>query len=135
AKISCAMYSGVSWSHSARISSVGTRIISGSHVALPAPQYSAMSLSTPFGARTTGGFCFAPTGSVARLAFHHASNDGVGLTCWARCGGIPRMPRWRAASCETTRYAPDPLKGGGALRCHSGAYSNSLLTLSLLFIV
>src|SRR5262249_60167811 len=133
AKISCAMYRGVSWSHSARISSVGTRIISGSHVALPAPQYSAMSLSTPLGARTTGGFCLAPTGSG--LACHHASNHAVGLTSSTRCGGIPRMPRWRAASCETTRYAPDPLKGGGALRCHSGAYSNSLLTLSLLFIV
>src|SRR5215813_4126219 len=129
------MYSGVSWSHSARISSVGTRIFSGSHVALPAPQYSTISLSTPLGARITGGSCFAPTGSVARLACHHASNHAVGLISSTRCGGIPRMPRWRAASREPTRYAPDPLKGGGALRCHSGAYSNSLLTLSLLFIV
>src|SRR5215510_8337151 len=93
-----------------------------------------MSLSTPLGARTTGGFCFAPTGSVARVASHQASNHAVGLTSSTCCGGIPRMPRCRTTSREAVRYAPAPLNGGGALRCHSGAYSTSLLTLSLLLI-
>src|SRR6516225_10320311 len=94
-----------------------------------------MSLSTPLGARSTGGFCFAPTGSVARVASHQVSNHAVGLTSSTARGGIPRMPRCRTTSREALRYAPAPLNGGGALRCHSGAYSTSLLTLSLLLIV
>src|SRR5262249_60423817 len=94
-----------------------------------------MSLSTPLGARTTGGFCFAPTGSVARVACHQASNHAVGLTCSTACGGIPRMPRSRTASREAVRYAPAPLNGGGALRSHSGAYRTSLVTFALLLIV
>jgi hypothetical protein len=35
---SCAMYRGVSWSHSATMTSVGTSILAGSYVGFPAAQ-------------------------------------------------------------------------------------------------
>jgi hypothetical protein len=76
---------------------------------------------TPFGARSTGGVWAAPTGSVARFAAHHFSNEARGLISSFRSSGMPRSLLWRAASFCTERYASMPLTGEAPFLIQTGA--------------
>jgi hypothetical protein len=47
---------------------------------LPTAKNSSPSCCTPFGARRTGGFILAPTGSLAKVASAQASNQPAGIS-------------------------------------------------------
>src|ERR1041385_5775683 len=126
-KIVCAMYGGVSLSHSPIAIRVGTVILAGSYIVLPEVQNSAVSATVPFGARTTGGFCLAPTGSVAQVASAHCSNQPGGMSAAFLSSGTPFSHRALACSRVTVRYAPSgpppgATKSDGVGRTQPGAY-------------
>jgi simple sugar transport system ATP-binding protein len=60
---------------------------------LPAPKNSAPSCTTPLGARTNGGFIWAPTGSVANVASAQASNQPAGTRLAFLSSGTPVYQR------------------------------------------
>src|ERR1700730_18807275 len=114
--------------------SVGTLISPGSYCGFPAIQYALKSAITPFGARNTGGFCFAPTGSVAQVASAHCSNQPAGMKSAFLFSATPFSQRSLADSLVTLRYAgsgPSLPMGVVPLNSHIGAYCTRRLTLSL----
>ena len=102
-KIACAIYGGVSRSHSPIAIKVGTVICAGSYIVLPEVQNSWVSATVPFGARTTGGLSFAPTGSVAQVASAHCSNQPGGISVACLPSGTPLSQRALACSRVTVR--------------------------------
>jgi len=70
---------------------------------LPTHQVAATSAMTPLGARMTGGSSFAPSGSVAHVAFTQASNTPGGMSAAFSCSGTPLSQRALACSRVTVR--------------------------------
>src|ERR1043166_3312710 len=133
-KIVCAIYGGVSLSHSPIAIRVGTVIAAGSYIVLPEVQNSAVSATVPFGARTTGGFSLAPSGSVAQVASAHCSNQPGGMSAAFLSSGTPFSQRALACSRVTLRYAPSGpppagIKSDGVVRIQPGAYCTRRATL------
>src|ERR1700681_3568757 len=85
---------------------MGTAMRDGSYSGFPAAQYSAVSATVPFGARSTGGFIFEPTGSDASVAAAHCSNHPAGIRSPAFSGATPVSQRVFADVIDTLRYAP-----------------------------
>src|SRR5215813_13317169 len=113
------------------MSKVGTRTSPGSYCALPAAQYVRRSWSTPLGARSTGGVCFEPIGSVAQVASAHCSNQSDGMRSAFLFSPTPVNQRCLAESFVTVRYAPNgpsPPMIGRVVKIHSCAYSTRPLT-------
>src|SRR5215207_2843104 len=123
--IACAIYGGVSLSHSPIAIRVGALILAGSYIVLPEVQNSCVSATVPLGARTTGGFCLAPTGSVAQVASAHCSNQPGGMSAACFASGTPLSQRAKAISRVTVRYAPSGpgpwASGDGVVRSQPGA--------------
>jgi len=85
-----------------------------------------LSSTTPFGARSIGGFCFDASGSVAQVALAQASNTPGGIKSACLSSATPFNQRALAESLETSRYAPSggtlaAAGGRGSLRIHCGA--------------
>src|SRR4030095_15369667 len=99
-----------------------------------ADQYSRLSSTTPFGARTKGGFALAPTGSLANVARTHSSDHASGIGFLP--SGMPAALRFSAASTVTMRYAPSapPVSVSDLVsRSHTGAYSTRRLSFAVFF--
>src|SRR5215204_4128649 len=80
----------------------------------------------PLGARSTGGVWAAPTGSLAKVASAHASNQPAGLRSALFSSGTPFSHLSLAASRFTERYAPSLPEAGigrGVVRSHWEAAS------------